>query len=298
MPSFKKGRQLMKERAQGGGKSGSRKVNAEYVPFFRLQDGEAAYVQILTDMDDVPLVELHRMVAVKYKDKEGKIKEGWADFTSRAPGLFEDGDGTDWKDILENQIGHDPDEKFAGVGVKLTPNFKEGASSTRIGDIESFTVQGNWFESEKSGMIFFPAYEVIFQASGNFWRKLDNHHEEIGPITQTPWKVIREGGDNTTDYMFYNVGAPVYLPEEGKEDGKGDKVEDWSEVNVPSIEDILATLGSHERYVKYFGDSDLWAKQKPWAKKNAGGNNDESEAKSSGSSTKKFSRLEKLAETY
>lgn len=292
MPKFKTGRDLLKKKESGGSRA---RVSSNYVPFFRLQGGESAYVQILTDMEEVPLVEIHRMVAVKYEDNNGNIKDGYADFTSRAPGLFEDGDGTDWKDIIENQVGHDPDEKFAGIGVVLNPNYKKGSKSTRLSDIESFTVAGRWYESEKNGWVFYPTYEVIFQTSGNFWRKLDSHHEEIGPITEKPWKINREGNDTDTDYIFYSVDAPVFLPEQGEETGTGEEVVDWSEQNVPDISTVLESLGSHERYEKYFGDEKLWAKQKPWAKK-GNRNSDEQEEEKSNGSSRGTSRLKKLSD--
>lgn len=300
MPTFRTGKSTIKNSSSGATKP---RVSSSFINFMRLKDGESSYVWLTTPIDSVPLVPIHRMVAVKYHDKEGKVREGWADFVSRDPSLgFTDGDGTDWKHILEEEIGHDPDEKHAGIAVKLIPNFKKGSTTQRISDIVSFTVDGNPYTNKDGKEIFFPAYEVVFQSASNFWRNLDQYDEEIGPITGQPFKVVREGGDTNTSYAFFAVDKPVFLPALSGE-SEGDEVNEVSDLaNVPSIEDVLETLGSHERYERFFGDSELWAKQKPWAKKkgrveDSSEDNDDDEDEKPKNNARGLKRLQKLAET-
>ena len=296
MPKFKTGRKLLYEKNGGGG------FQRDFVPFFSLKDsGDSAYLQFLTGPEDIALVEIHRFVKVKYLDNDGKLSEGRRDFVARVDGLFDDGDGTDWTKVME-EIGHEADEKFAGVAVKLEPIFK--GETQRVGDIRKMYVAGRWVGSEERR--FYPDYEIVWMAAGNFWRRLDSYDQEIGSVTDQPFKVVREGEKTETEYMFYAVkDVPIYVPADDEGDAEETEVTDWGNFNIPSVQDVLEMLGSHERYEKYFGDESMWIRgQVPkFSKKNKGKNlptrknndDDASETQADGDSESAFSRLKRRA---
>jgi hypothetical protein len=144
-------------------------------------------------------------------------------------------------------LGHVPKENFTAVGVMLEPEFDPSAKTNRISDIASFKVKGNEYTTKDGTTIFYPEIVVVFQAAQNFWQQFASHNDQIGPITANPWKIIREGADQSTIYHGYEVD-------------KSEAV-DYSNMNIPSVHEILENLGSKERYNTYFGDKDLWQKQ-------------------------------------
>lgn len=242
MPTFKKGVEVIKGNSGGGNKRTHRAT--DFVPFFSLKDGEESFIQFFTDIEDVSVAEIHRYVKVAWRKDDGSIGEGYRDFVCRKMGAWEDGDGTC---VICDQIGHVPKENLAGVAVMLDPVYDSSSNSKRISDIKKFNVRGNEYTTKDGNTIFYPEYVVVFQAGINFWQQFLSHHSQIGPITAHPWKIIREGADQTTTYQAYEI----------------DKAEsvDYSEITIPSIEEILSSLGSKERYDTYFGDEALWRPQ-------------------------------------
>lgn len=241
MPTFKKGSNLIKQKSQGGG--GRTHRATDFVPFLSLKDGEEAFLQFFTDIEDVILASIHRYVRVAW-ERDGEIAKGYRDFACRKMDAWEDGDGSC---VLCDQIGHVPKENFAAVAVLLDPVYDSSASTKRISDIASFNIRGNEYTTKDGNTIFYPEYVVVFQAAQNFWQQFTSHNDQIGPITANPWKVIREGNDQSTTYHGYEV----------------DKAElvDYRDVTIPSIQEIVEGLGSQERYDTYLGDKDLWQTQ-------------------------------------
>lgn len=241
MPTFKKGSNLIKQKSQGGG--GRTHRATDFVPFFSLKDGEEAFLQFFTDIEDVILASIHRYVRVAW-ERDGEIANGYRDFACRKMDAWEDGDGSC---VLCDQIGHVPKENFAAVAVLLDPIYNSSASTKRISDIESFNIRGNEYTTKDGNTIFYPEYAVVFQAAQNFWQQFTSHNDQIGPITANPWKVIREGNDQSTTYHGYEV----------------DKAElvDYRDITIPSIQEIVEGLGSQERYDTYLGNKDLWQTQ-------------------------------------
>jgi len=242
MPKFKSGSSLIKQKSQGGG--GGRSKPTDFTPFFSLKDGEEAYIQFFTDIEDVPLVSLHRFVQVAWEKDDGDIGKGYRDFACRKMDAWDDSDGNC---VICDELGHVPKENFAAIGVLLDPVFDSSASTKRISDIASFEVRGNQYTTKDGTDLFYPEVVVVFQAAQNFWQQFASHNDQIGPITAHPWKIIREGADQSTIYQGYEVD-------------KSDDV-DYSNMNVPTIHEILENLGSKERYDTYFGNSELWQKQ-------------------------------------
>jgi hypothetical protein len=243
MPKFQTGSSLIKQKMQGGG-TGTRTQRAtDFTPFFSLKDGEEAFVQFFTDIEDVVLATIHRFVKVSI-ERNGEIVKGYRDFACRKMDAWEDGDGSC---ILCDELGHVPKDNFAAVAVLLDPVYDPSATTKRISDIQSFTIRGNEYKTKDGTEIFYPEYNIVFQAAQNFWHQFTSHNDQIGPITANPWKIIREGNDQSTTYQAYEV----------------DKAElvDFRNVTVPSIQEILENLGSKERYDTYFGDKSLWETQ-------------------------------------
>lgn len=241
MPTFKKGSSLIKQKSQGGG--GRTHRATDFVPFLSLKDGEEAFLQFFTDIEDVILASIHRYVRVAW-ERDGEIAKGYRDFACRKMDAWEDGNGSC---VLCDEIGHVPKENFAAVAVLLDPVYDSSSSTKRISDIASFNIRGNEYTTKDGSTIFYPEYVVVFQAAQNFWQQFTSHNDQIGPITTNPWKIIREGNDQSTTYHGYEVD-------------KSESV-DYSNVNIPSIQEIVESLGSQERYETYLGDKDLWQTQ-------------------------------------
>ena len=240
MPTFKKGSNLIKQKSQGGGRTHRA---TDFVPFLSLKDGEEAFLQFFTDIEDVILASIHRYVRVAW-ERDGEIAKGYRDFACRKMDAWEDGDGSC---VLCDQIGHVPKENFAAVAVLLDPVYDSSASTKRISDIASFNIRGNEYTTKDGNTIFYPEYVVVFQAAQNFWQQFTSHNDQIGPITANPWKVIREGNDQSTTYHGYEVDKSELV--------------DYRDVTIPSIQEIVEGLGSQERYDTYLGDKDLWQTQ-------------------------------------
>jgi hypothetical protein len=245
MPTFKKGSDLIKKAAQGNGSSSKRTYRAnDFVPFLSMKDGEEVFVQFFSDIEEVLQVFIHRFVKVEWEKDNGELAKGYRDFACRKPNIWEDGDGTC---IICDELGHVPKENFAGVAVLLDPVYDSTSNTQRISDIKSFNVRGNEYTTKDGNKIFYPEYVVVFQASNNFWDQFRIHNNEIGPITTNPWKIIRDGADQSTSYKGFEI----------------DKAEavNYEEMNIPTIDEILTGLGSKERYETYFGDPSRWQTQ-------------------------------------
>ena len=242
MPTFQKGSSLIKQKSQGGGSGRTRAT--DFVPFLSLKDGEEAFLQFFTDIDDVILASIHRYVRVSY-ERDGEVKQGYRDFVCRKMDAWEDSDGSC---VLCDKLGHVPKENFAAVAVLLDPVYESSSSTKRISDIKSFEVRGSEYTTKDGNSIFYPEYVIVFQAAQNFWQQFTSHNDQIGPITANPWKVIREGADQSTTYLGYEV----------------DKAEivDYRDMNIPSIQELLESLGSKERYDTYLSDESMWLPQK------------------------------------
>lgn len=243
MPKFRTGGDLIKQKAEGKNARGPRAT--DFTPFFSLKGGEEVFLQFFTDIEDVVLASLHRFVQVRYLDADDKVQGPvYRDFLCHKMDGW-DGDGTC---VLCDELGHEPKENFAAIAVLLDPVYDPKAKTTRISDITSFKVRGNEFERQDGTKAFFPEVVVVFQASQNFWLAFQSHDAQVGPITAHPWKVIREGNDTGTVYHGFEVDKA--------------EVPDYTDMNVPTISQVLESLGSSERFEVYLGDPELWVEQK------------------------------------
>jgi hypothetical protein len=299
MPKFNIGREHLEKRLapKQSNNSGGNRV-AGWVNFFRLADGDSTYVRFITDIDELADVSIHRMVKVAQPNPNGGApKESWTDFVSRDPGVFDDGDGTDWQVVMRDDIQHAPQKRITGLLVVLEPVFKKGVKTTRLGDVEKLMLTGRYWTNKEGEDIFFPAYQLAFQSEFNFWNSLKVHADEVGPINENPFKVIRQGGKTDTTYLFHELNAPIVYHDKNGEP-TNDEV-DWSNLNMPTLPEILESLGSHERYVKYFGDKSLWRQQAPFARPGADKNEESTTSEPEPSGAKSaFDKLKQKAEVY
>jgi hypothetical protein len=309
MPKFNIGREHLEKRLapkQSNNSSGNRV--AGWVNFFRLADGDSAYVHFIDDIDQIADVSIHRMVKVAQPNPNGGApKESWTDFVSREKifdketntwvDSFDDGDGTDWPAIMRDEIQHEPQKRITKVLVILEPVFKKGVKTTRLGDVEKLMLTGRYWTNKEGEDIFFPAYQLAFQSEFNFWNALKVHADEVGPINENPFKVIRQGGKTDTTYLFHELNAPVVY--QGKNGEPTNDEVDWSNLNMPTLPEILESLGNHERYVKYFGDKSLWRQQAPFARPGADKNEESTTSEPEPSGAKSaFDKLKQKAEVY
>jgi hypothetical protein len=241
MPKFKTGIDVIKQNNSGGSKPAR---TSDFTKFFALKDGEEEFLHFIEGIDAVASIDLHRYVKVAWRKDDGSIAEGYRDFACRKMAAWEDGDNTC---VICDGVGHVPKSNIAAVAVLLEPNYNSASSTKRISDIQSFNIKGNEYTTKDGNTIFYPEYVVVFQAAVNFWNQFLSHENEIGPINANPWKIIRDGADQTTMYNAYEV----------------DKAEavDFSGVTIPTIHEVLSNLGSKERYDTYFGDQALWRTQ-------------------------------------
>jgi hypothetical protein len=296
---FKTGREALKKSTSSeGGSSKSRVSN--YIQFFNIKKDESKFVHFFTDVEDIAVdVSMHRGVQVARKNKKGDLYDTWVDVVDRVPGLFDDGvDGIDWQEIMRDGVQHAPKKTTVGLLVELDPVYKDGTSGTRLNDVEYLVIQGRWYVPENGDPIFFPNWKPVGQSAFNFWSGLDDYYDEFGPINETNFKVNRKGDKRDTSYNFYSIEVPVVFPDE---DGNPtDKVVDWSDLKgVPTLEEVLEQLGSHERYELLFGDESLWREQKFFNK--PGYTEDGEEGSNESEPEKTVSSLDKLkkkAEVY
>ena len=214
-----------------------------FVPFFNLKKGEIAFVQFKTAIteDTPPSFPFHRFVKVKRKDKDGKLVDGYADFACRKNAAWED-ENPNLACVLCDEMGHEAEEKFAGIAVLLEPEYKKGSVKKTLSDIASFNIQGRTAENREGDDVFYPDYQIVWQGKKNFWGPLVQADSNYGEIHTTPYSIMRIGDSTDTTYQFSAIthAAPI----------------DWSpyEEGIPAIMDVIEGLGSKERYDEYFAD--------------------------------------------
>lgn len=242
MAKLGKGVAAIKAKAEGNSGGKSRRKASAFTPLFRtLKPGEDVFLQFRTDLEDVEEVALHTFVRVPSKREGAEF-----DFEVFASRTRNDRFG-DTYSILEEEMDHWPEIKFAGIAVLLGPVYD--GKGTKIKNIKSFNVLGNEYEREDGTTTFFPSWQLVFQSSNSFWSNLLSIHEQYG-ITEYPLHVTRYGTGRETKYNFLPITTAEPI--------------DFSEIddNIPTIDEEIERLGSEERYNEYFGPGKPRLKQK------------------------------------
>lgn len=156
-------------------------------------DGESKFIQIISSMDKIPMLDLHEWIPVG-THKSGKTK--YESFISRRE-LDES------YDDLEDRLGSKPRHRGIGVAVELEPVLETAKGRQRpIG----FTVKTETFTRKNANgadeLVTSPTLGLITQSSHLFWGWIASYHENNAPIEETPLQVTRRGKDTNTRYDF------------------------------------------------------------------------------------------------
>lgn len=241
MPKLSRAKGLAALQGGGNGGGGGRGV-ASFTPtfFINKKKGETEkFILILTDINDVEKVWLHKFVRVP-DDRPGKT-EKFEVFASRWR-------NPEWDDedyaFIERELRHQPENKVAAIAVELEPVYKDGAKET-LANIDHFEVAVGESTNDEGETTLWPRWTLIHEAQQGFWAEAMFLYEDNGTIN-TPVRVKK--GDQGS-WNFKEVNADVYL------DGKQVSLEDLRENDrIPSLEDEIKRLGSKERWNHYFGE--------------------------------------------
>jgi hypothetical protein len=224
------GAALLKARSEGTSTNTSRGRKAgAFTPLFSLREGESKFIHFLRD--DLEEVYLHTWVRVPPRFPEKNTRGyDWEVFASRTRNAEFDDDYS----LLESELDHWPYRKIAGIAVVLDPVYD--GEGERLQNLVDLKVAGNTVKKDNGEKIFYPQWQLIFEAYGSFWENLVVISNSFG-LDAYPLQVTRVASDN---YQFIAV-----------QNVKVDK--DALMEKVPTVQDEIARLGSEERYNDYFG---------------------------------------------
>lgn len=230
-------------KARGENKGGTGRKAGAFTPLWTglKNSGDEVFMQFQTDLEDVEELALHTFVRVPSRREDREF-----DFEVFASRTRNERFGDDFS-LLEEEMNHWPDIKFAGIAVLLEPVYDD-TGKKRIGNIERFDVVGRSAKREDGSDIFYPAWQLVYMSSGSFWSNLISIHNNYG-ITEHPVFVQRHGEKTDTKYNFLPItGLPPI---------------DFSEYDgmIPTLDEEIDRLGSTERYDEYFGPGKRRLKQ-------------------------------------
>lgn len=207
------------EAAKGGGK--------KFSPELFWRDGDERYIQFITPLAQIPTVPAYNVRVGTSQTTQKAIMRTLID-----PRPVE---GKDAYNPLAERWGLEPKPKQIAVAVELEPVFeKVDGRKKRTG----FKVSERTFTYQKGDRageeVTVPNVGVVINTH-LFFKYLTTWDEDKGDITQTPFKVVRVGGDKNTTYNF--------IPYEGEKVELNETV--LAEIDLDAHIDMLM---SAERY--------------------------------------------------
>jgi hypothetical protein len=224
------GSALLKAKSDGTSTSTSKgRKPGTFTPLFSLREGESKFIQFLRD--DLEEVYLHTWVRVPPKNPSNNQRGyDWEVFASRTRNAEFD----DETSLLEDELDHWPTRKIAGIAVVLDPVYAgKGETLKNLTDLK---VAGNTVKRQDGSEVFFPQWQLIFEAYGSFWENLVVISNSYG-LDAYPLQVTRVASDSYQFLPILNVEIDT------------EPIMEF----VPSVQDEIARLGSEERYAEYFG---------------------------------------------
>lgn len=201
MPDFRRGREAIKE-------ANERKGGGNFQPFapklFWKDDGDEKYLLFLNPIEEIPQVDLIPMVPITRERQDGSEYTFYADFIARTdPAIGEE------EDRLVEELEARVRRSNMAVAVVLEVETESVKGRTRpVG----FSVATTEFErrirddkgelTDETETITAPDIGFVAQSPLNFFNWLEAFDASEAPMTETPLKVKRMGGDQNTTYAF------------------------------------------------------------------------------------------------
>lgn len=236
LSGLRKGTEEIVKSAAGGG-------GGKFTPFLSWKDGDVKLLYFLTAAEDIPKLKLHNFVEIPYEDSDGNEATRYDTFVCRKDPAFREESGNTCD--LCDRVGQAAVEKFVALAVELEP-VKEGKKITSVQPVM------RQFEDREGNDREVPQIGLVVQASRNFFAPYVAW-ESRKDLEETSFEVQREGASTDTKYYFFPV----------------DSRPDLTDIEVPSLEDLIERMGSEEKYADV---SDLKpGSQKSWGDKKGKG---------------------------
>lgn len=190
---------------------------SKFTPFIGWKDGDTKLVYFLTEPQEIPKLKLHSFV--EFPTDDGVRYDT---LVCRKDPAFREEYGGECE--LCDRVGMASTEKFVALAIELEP-VKSGKT------IKDVRVAMRQFKDREGNDREVPQIGLVIQASRNFFAPYVAW-ESRKDLTETSFEVERQGASTDTKYFFFPV----------------DSKPDLSEVEVPSLEEIIERLGSDEKY--------------------------------------------------
>jgi hypothetical protein len=196
MPDFRRGTAAI-EAAQEAAKQGGN--FSPFAPMLTWKDKDEKYLLFLNDIESIALVDLHEWIPGGTGEKaNGDTYTNWKFFISRKdPAIGED------EDELEDRLGNKPKARNIAAAVELEPIMAAGRGGRpRPKGWKVKTTEFQRKTDEGTETVTAPVVGIVRQSPINFFGYLSSFNDTEAPIEDTPFKVIRRGGDQNTQYDF------------------------------------------------------------------------------------------------
>lgn len=211
LAGLRKGTEEINRSAESSG-SGSK-----FTPFIGWKDGDTKLVFFLTEPQEIPKLKLHNFV--EFPTDDGTRFDT---LVCRKDPAFREEFGGECD--LCDRVGHVATEKFVALAIELEA-IKSGKT------IKDVKVAMRQFKDREGNDREVPQIGLVIQASRNFFAPYVAW-ESRKDLTETSFEVERQGGSTDTKYFFFPVDAKP----------------DLSDVEIPSLEEVLERLASDEKY--------------------------------------------------
>jgi hypothetical protein len=224
MGELRAGKDLIKKSAEPGSRKGN---NGGYTPFIGWKPDEVKSLFFITPIDEVPKVLMHEFVRKTVVDSNGVRKERWLTFMCRKDPAWRTESNNSCS--LCDDIGHKATEKFVALAAEVDSTY-DGKR------LQGVKIKFNPGVDKDGNEVDYPAFGLVVKGPKFFGTLVA--HDAKRDVSELCWEITREGADLKTQYIFYPL----------------DEKPDLSEVEeaIPNLNDILAYLGSQEKY-----DNDL-----------------------------------------
>jgi hypothetical protein len=190
---------------------------SKFTPFIGWKDGDVKLIYFLTEPEEIPKLKLHSFV--EFPTEDGTRYDT---LVCRKDPAFRDEYGGECE--LCDRVGMAATEKFVALAIEL-----EAVKSGKT--IKDVKVAMRQFKDREGNDREVPQIGLVIQASRNFFAPYVAW-ESRKDLTETSFEVERQGASTDTKYFFFPVDAKP----------------DLSEIEVPSLEEVLERLASDDKY--------------------------------------------------
>ena len=211
------------EAAKGGGK--------KFSPELFWRDGDERYIQFITPLNQIPTVPAYNVRVGTSKVTGKAIMRTLID-----PRPVE---GKDAYNPLADRFELQPKDKQIAVAVELEAVYEKVEGRKKRTGFKVSTRTFTYQKGDRAGEeVTVPNVGVIVNTH-LFFKYLTTWDEDKGDIRETPFKVVRVGGDKNTTYSF--------IPYEGEAVELTDEV--LSEVSLDSVIDMYMSADRYHELI-------------------------------------------------